>query len=44
MIKDNILDLEFYKNGKNKIKIGELKQEIIELLYTDRILRCGQKD
>ena len=30
------LDLEFYKNGKSKIKIGELTQEIIKLLGINR--------
>ncbi len=36
MKKNNMLDLEFYKNGKNKIKIGELTQEVIKLLNIDR--------
>lgn len=32
----NILDLNSYKNGKNKIKIGELTQEVIDLLNIGR--------
>lgn len=31
-----MLDLEFGKNGKTKIKIGELTQEVIDLLNIDR--------
>lgn len=36
MKKDEKLDLEFYKAGKNKIKIGELTQEVIDLLSINR--------
>ena len=36
MNENNMLDLEFGKNGKTKIKIGELTQEVIDLLNIDR--------
>lgn len=36
MKEENILDLNFDNNGKNKVKIGELTQEVIDLLSIQR--------
>lgn len=36
MDENNELDLDFYKSGKNRIKIGELTQDIIDLLNIER--------
>lgn len=36
MREENMLDLNFDNNGKNKVKIGELTQDIIDLLGIQR--------
>lgn len=36
MNENKILDLNFDKKGKNKVKIGELTQDVIDILKLDR--------